>query len=120
MDVFEKGIAQERLHFGGTSGSAQEKVHRHFVRCRARRARTAIAKWQAFESESHPRPGKKLKPDAKAEARLIAEACSTAPEGRKQWTLHSLADRVVELKLAYSYSHESVRNVLKKMNSSRG
>jgi len=67
-----------------------------------------------------PRPGKKPKLDAKAEARLIAEACSTAPEGRKQWTLQLLADRVVELKLADSYSHESVRSVLKKTNSSRG
>lgn len=67
-----------------------------------------------------PRPGKKAKLDAKAEARLIAEACSAAPEGRQQWTLQLLADRVVALKLADSYSHESVRSVLKKTNSSRG
>lgn len=67
-----------------------------------------------------PRPGQKAKLDAKAEARLIAEACSAAPDGRKQWTLQLLADRVVELKLADSYSYESVRNVLKKINSSHG
>ena len=67
-----------------------------------------------------PRPGKKPKLDAKAEARLIAEACSQAPEGRECWTLQLLADRVVELKLADSYSHEAVRRVLKKTNLNRG
>ena len=67
-----------------------------------------------------PRPGKKPKLDAKAEARLIAEACSQAPEGRESWTLQLLADRVVELQLADSYSYEAVRRVLKKTNSSPG
>lgn len=67
-----------------------------------------------------PRPGKSPKLDAKSEARLIAESCSTAPEGRERWTLQLLADRVVALGLAESYSHESVRSVLKKTNSSRG
>jgi transposase len=67
-----------------------------------------------------PRPGTLPKLDAKAEARLIAEACSTAPEGRQRWTLHLLADRVVALGLAASYSYESVRRVLKKQSSSRG
>ena len=67
-----------------------------------------------------PRPGTLPKLDTKAEARLIAEACSTAPEGRQRWTLHLLADRVVALGLAASYSYESVRRVLKKQSSSRG
>src|SRR5438093_10074002 len=44
-----------------------------------------------------PRPGMLPKLDAKAEARLIAEACRAAPEGRQRWTLHLLADRVVTL-----------------------
>ena len=67
-----------------------------------------------------PRPGILPKLDAKAEARLIAEACSAAPEGRQRWTLDLLADRVVALGLAESYSYESVRRVLKKATSSRG
>jgi len=67
-----------------------------------------------------PRPGNKPKLDAKAEARLIAEACSAAPDGQKCWTLKLLADRVVQLQLADSYSYEAVRRVLKKTNSSRG
>jgi len=67
-----------------------------------------------------PRPGKKPKLDRKAQARLVAEACSKAPDGRKHWTLQLLADRVVELKLADSCSYELVRRALKKTNSSHG
>ena len=52
--------------------------------------------------EERPRPGTPPKLDARAEARLIAEACSTAPEGRQRWTMHLLADRVVALGLAAS------------------
>jgi transposase len=70
--------------------------------------------------EERPRPGAQPKLDAKAEARLMAEACSAAPEGRQRWTLHLLADRVVALGLAASYSYESVRRVLKKWSLSRG
>jgi transposase len=68
----------------------------------------------------HPRPGTGPKLDAKAEARLLAEACSAAPAGHQRWTLHLLADRVVTLGLTESYSYESVRRVLKKTTSSRG
>jgi transposase len=70
--------------------------------------------------DERPRPGNKPKLDAKAEARLIAEACSAAPDGQKRWTLQLLADRVVQLRLAESYSYEAVRRVLKKTLSSRG
>lgn len=67
-----------------------------------------------------PRPGRKRLLDEKGEARLIAEACSTAPEGRKHWTMQLLADRVVELKLADSCSDDTVQRLLKKTNSSPG
>src|SRR5215471_11296287 len=70
--------------------------------------------------EERPRPGQQPKLDAKAQARLIAEACSAAPEGRQRWTLHLLADRVVALGLVEAYSYESVRRVLKKRSSSHG
>ena len=67
-----------------------------------------------------PRPGRKPKLDDKAQARLIAEACSRAPQGRQRWTLQLLADRVIELKLADSCSYELVRRALKKTSSSPG
>jgi len=61
--------------------------------------------------EERPRPGTQPKLDAKAEARLIAEACSAAPAGRMRWTLPLVADRVVAHGLAASYAYESVRRV---------
>ncbi len=67
-----------------------------------------------------PRPGQNRKLDGKQEARLIAEVCSPAPEGHARWTLRLLADRVVELELADRISPETVRQILKKTNSSRG
>ena len=67
-----------------------------------------------------PRPGKQPKLDVKAEARLIAEACSDAPQGQTRWTMQLLADRLVELKIVATISDETVRRRLKKTSSSRG
>jgi len=52
--------------------------------------------------------------DGRAEARLIAIACSTPPEGRATWTMQLLADKCVELNIVEKTSDETVRNVLKK------
>ena len=67
-----------------------------------------------------PRPGQPRKLNGKQEAHLVAVACSLATEGRTHWTLQLLADKVVKLELADSISPETVRQVLKKTNSSRG
>jgi len=56
------------------------------------------------------------KMDGRAEAGLIAVACSEAPQGQTRWTLRMLADRIVELGYVKSISHETVRQVLKKTN----
>jgi transposase len=58
--------------------------------------------------------------DGAVEARLIALRCSDAPEGRARWTLHLLADKMVELAYVETISHESVRQLLKKTRSSLG
>jgi transposase len=58
--------------------------------------------------------------DGDQEARLIAVACSKAPEGRSRWTLRLLADKLVELRLVESVSAECVRTTLKKTTSSLG
>ena len=52
--------------------------------------------------------------DGRAEARLIALACSEAPEGRDRWSMRLLADKAVELGIVESVSHETVRKALKK------
>ena len=67
-----------------------------------------------------PRSGRERKLSGRQEAHLVAIACSNAPEGHTNWTLHLLADKVVELEFAGSISLETVRRILKKTNSSRG
>jgi transposase len=54
------------------------------------------------------------------EAHLIALYCSQAPEGHERWTLRMLADKMVELDILASVSHETIRRTLKKMNLNRG
>jgi hypothetical protein len=58
--------------------------------------------------------------DGRAEARLVALACSPPPGGRARWTLKLLADRLVELQVVEAVSDETVRRTLKKTRSSRG
>ncbi len=68
-----------------------------------------------------PYPAKqKLKTDGDFEAHLIAISCSKSPSGYARWSLRMLADKMVELKYAERVSHETVRQVLKKTNLSRG
>src|SRR5918993_5611778 len=67
-----------------------------------------------------PRRGQARKLTGKQEAHIIAIACSTPPTGHARWTLRLLADKVVELNFASSIARETVRQVLKKTNSSRG
>lgn len=72
-----------------------------------------------LERKKQDRPSVEPKFDGEKEARLIALACSKAPDGRERWSLRLLADRAVELKIVDSASHETVRQVLSKTRSSR-
>ena len=54
--------------------------------------------------------------DGRAEAQLIALACSEPPKGRKAWTMKLLADKPVELEVVPTLSDETVRRVFKKVN----
>ena len=74
----------------------------------------------ALVRKKQERPSRQRKLDGRAEARLIALACSAPPQGRKEWTMRLLADRLVELDVVDAVSDETVRRVLKKTNSSRG
>ena len=58
--------------------------------------------------------------DGKQEAHLIALACSDPPVGREHWSLRLLQKRFVKLGYADSITHETIRRVLKKTNSSLG
>lgn len=64
-----------------------------------------------------PRPGARKKLDGRAEACIIALACSEeGPEDSDHWSLRAIADELVELGLVDAISHEAVRQVLKKTN----
>jgi len=78
---------------------------------------------EGFEAALRPRPSRQLHPrklDGVQEAHLVVLACSPAPKGRKRWSLRLLADKLVELEVVDDISYETVRQTLKKTNSSRG
>ena len=74
----------------------------------------------ALTRKKQDRPSRERKLDGRAEARLIALACSAPPDGRKEWTMKLLADRLVALEVVDRVCDETVRRVLKKTNSSPG
>jgi len=67
-----------------------------------------------------PRSGQPPKVTPALEAYLTSLARSDAPAGAARWTLALLTERVVELRYVASISDETVRKVLKKVNSSPG
>ena len=73
----------------------------------------------AINRKKQKRPSRMRKLDGKAEAQLLALACSKPPEGRNRWTMHLLANRLVSLQVVESVSHDTVWRALKKTRSSR-
>jgi hypothetical protein len=57
--------------------------------------------------------------DGVAEAKLIALACSPAPEGYARWSLRLLEERVVELNIVGKTSDNTIGRTLKKTFSNR-
>jgi len=71
-----------------------------------------------FRKEQTHRKARKL--DGDAEAYLVATVCGAPPTGSKRWSLHLLADKVVQAGYSEGISHETIRQTLKKMNLSPG
>jgi poly-gamma-glutamate capsule biosynthesis protein CapA/YwtB (metallophosphatase superfamily) len=57
--------------------------------------------------------------DGVAEAKLIALACSPAPEGYARWSLRLLEEKVVELNIVGKTSDNTIGRTLKKTFSNR-
>ena len=74
----------------------------------------------ALVRKKQGKPSRERVLDGRAEAKLVALACSAAPGGRAVWTMQLLADKLVELKVVESVSDETVRRTLKNTRSSRG
>jgi len=68
----------------------------------------------ALRRKKQDAPSRERTLDGRAEARLLALRCGEPPDGRRAWTLHLLADRLVELRVVEAVSYETVRRVLKK------
>jgi transposase len=72
----------------------------------------------ALKRKPREKPPREVIFDGAFEARLIALACSDAPDGRRRWTVRLLADKAVELNFAETVSHMTIQRVLKKTNLS--
>ncbi len=105
----EEGVTEEEsAEEVASSGATVERTRQGFVEERL----AALTE--------RPRRGAPARLDGKAQAHLIAVACSRAPPGRERWTLRLLADKAVELRLADSVSYETIRQLLKKTSSRPG
>ena len=71
----------------------------------------------ALSPKTHSNHARKV--DGEVEAKVIALACSTPPEGHKRWSVRLLRDEVIRLEIA-DIERSSVNSILKKMNLSRG
>jgi transposase len=69
----------------------------------------------ALEGKKRQRPPTPCKLDGEAEAKLIAMRLGKPPAGYGHWTLRRLADEMVALEVVDAISHETAREVLKKM-----
>src|SRR5512135_1996242 len=74
----------------------------------------------ALVRKPQDRPSRLPTLDGRAEARLVALACSKPPDGHKEWTMQLLADQLVALEVVESISDETVRRTLQKTRSSPG
>ena len=81
--------------------------------------RRDLAEGLAAALSDKPRAGAPRRISGEARAKITALACSEAPDGHARWTLRLLADRSVKLGFCESVSHNAVKEILKKTDSSR-
>ena len=87
-------------------------------RIRERLVEHGLEEALAARRQREQAPRRKL--DGAAEAKLVAIACTPAPEGRCRWTIRLLADKMVELRIVDSLGRETVRQTLKKTRLNLG
>lgn len=68
----------------------------------------------ALNGKKRDTPPRQKLLDGEQEAKVIALRLGEPPKGFVNWTLRLLAEQVVELEIADSISHETVRRTLKK------
>ena len=77
---------------------------------------------KGFEAalEREKQANRKIKFDGDTEAKLVALACSEAPEGYSKWSVRLLANRMIECEIVDEISPMTVQRMLKKINLSLG
>lgn len=120
-DTIHKGthkarvIARARILLGSDRGlgkdtlAAQLRIGRSTVQ-RIRDRFNAGGLDHALQED--PRPGQPRKLNEKAEAHLIATACSDPPEGAHHWTLELLSERMVKDKKVETISSVAIMHYL--------
>ena len=70
--------------------------------------------------EDKPRTGQPVKYTEKLITEIIAQACTTPPEGRKKWTLVLLTEEMKKREEFKTINKESIRLILKKAKLNLG
>ena len=100
---------------GGPTSPSRRRSRCTRTRCAGLRQRFVEEGLEAAVGRKRQgRPSRAPLLDGEQEARLIALRCSAPPPGHGRWTLHLLADQLVELQVVESISYETVRKALKK------
>lgn len=101
----------EIMRITGLSSSTVERLRK---RC------CEVGPLAALERKTRDTPPHTVRITGEVQARITQLACTEPPAGHARWTLHLLANRMVEIKAIETLSHTSVSTVLKKANSSLG
>ena len=113
--------ARALLAMGSGKGAAAVQAEvgisaTHYHRLKGR----YLAEGLAQALEERPRSGQPPKVTPALEARITSLACSDLPAGSARWTLSLLNETLVSLDYGPAVSKETIRQVLKKANSSPG
>ena len=75
---------------------------------------------EALHRRPQPERPDKRKITGEQEAHLVALVCSPPPTGYQRWSIRLVRKHVVELEIVQQVGRETIRQTLKKMNSSPG
>jgi len=97
---------------GEAAGVSQGTVYNLYARYRSEGMEAAL--------NEKPRSGQPPRLTLRRQAELTTLACSTPPSGYGRWSIRLLADKAVEVGIVERIAPETVRQFLKKTNSSLG
>lgn len=107
---------QERTQLDTKVIAAHHGVSEESVRTYRKRFATEGLQGALLRKKRHT-PPVAPKVTGEVEAHIIAVCCSTPPEGKSQWSMQMIADRIVLNGVIEDISDETVRRVLKKRHS---